>query len=90
MKHLDVKHMWLQELSGKGIFVTKKIPRTENFSDMLTHIPSAVEFKKFLPLIGMFPLEFSLDPLKHVKAKLVEGSGFGLSAKQTEIAFFDL
>ena len=31
----------------------KKIPRTQNFADMLTHTPSAKELEVFLPLTSL-------------------------------------
>ena len=45
MKHLDVRHCWLQEKLEKGNFKVKGV-------DMLTHSPSAEELRKFLPMIG--------------------------------------
>ena len=31
----------------------KKIPRTQNLADMLTHTPGAKELEVFLPLMGL-------------------------------------
>ena len=39
MKHLDVRHCWLQEELEKGNFKVKRVDR--KFNDMLTHSPSA-------------------------------------------------
>ena len=52
MKHLDVRHCWLQEELEKGNFKVKRVDRKFNASDMLTHSPSAEELRKFLPMIG--------------------------------------
>ena len=52
MKHLDVRHCWLQEELEKGNFKVKRVDRKFNASDMLTHSPSAEELRKFLPVIG--------------------------------------
>ena len=52
MKHLDVRHCWLQEEPEKGNFNVKRVDRKFNASDMLTHSPSAEELRKFLPMIG--------------------------------------
>ena len=41
MKHLDVRHCWLQEELEKGNFKVKRVDRKFNASDMLTHSPSA-------------------------------------------------
>ena len=50
MKHLDVRHFWLQEELRN--YKMKRIDRKFNASDMLTHSPSAEELRKFLPMIG--------------------------------------
>ena len=62
--------MWLQEKLEKGAFGVKKIPRAENFADMLTHPPSAAELQKFLPLMGIFPAECSKGAFKLVETLL--------------------
>ena len=41
MKHLDVRHCWLQEELEKGNFKVKRVDRKFTASDMLTHSPSA-------------------------------------------------
>ena len=48
MKHLDVRHCWLQEELQKGNFKVKRVDRKFNASDMLIHNPSAEELRKFL------------------------------------------
>jgi hypothetical protein len=53
MKHLHARYLWLQESQGKGVFMTKKVPRDQNPSDMMTHSLSANEVKEFCPMIGL-------------------------------------
>ena len=52
MKHLDVRHGWLQEELQSGNYSVKRVDRKFNASDMLNHSPSAEELRKFLPMIG--------------------------------------
>ena len=52
MKHLDVRHCWLQEELEKGNFKVKRVDKKFNASDMLTHSPCAEELRKLLPMIG--------------------------------------
>ena len=37
MKHIDSRILWLQDLIAAGDVRVKKIPRTQNLADMLTH-----------------------------------------------------
>ena len=60
MKHLEVRHLWLQDQLAKGAYTCRKIARSENPSDMLTHPPSAAEIVKFREKLGMYPMECSL------------------------------
>ena len=53
MKHIDSRIMWLQDLIAAGGVRLKKIPRTQNLADMLTHTPSAKELEVFLPLMSL-------------------------------------
>ena len=53
MKHIDSRILWLQDLIAVGGVRLKKIPRTQNLADMLTHSPSAKELEVFLPLMGL-------------------------------------
>ena len=48
MKHLDVRHCWLQEELEKGNFKVKRVDRKFNASDMLTHSPSAEDERRKL------------------------------------------
>ena len=47
MKHIDSRILWLQDLTAAGGVRLKKIPRTQNLADMLTHTPSAKELEIF-------------------------------------------
>ena len=51
MKHIDLRILWLQDLTAAGGVRVKKISRTQNLADMLTHTPSAKELEVFLPLM---------------------------------------
>ena len=53
MKHMDSRIFWLQDLIVAGGVRLKKIPRTQNLADMLTHTPSAKELEVFLPLMSL-------------------------------------
>ena len=53
MKHMDSRILWLQDLIAAGGVKLKKIPRTQNLADMLTHTPSAKELEIFLPLMSL-------------------------------------
>ena len=53
MKHIDSRILWLQDLIAAGGVRLKKIPRTQNLADMLTHTPSAKELEIFLPLMSL-------------------------------------
>ena len=37
VKHLDIKSLWIQEREARGDLSVHKIPRLENWSDLLTH-----------------------------------------------------
>ena len=47
MKHIDSRILWFQDLIVAGGVRLKKIPRTQNLADMLTHTPSAKELEMF-------------------------------------------
>ena len=53
MKHIDSRILRLQDLIAAGGVRLKKIPRTQNLADMLTHTPSAKELEVFLPLMSL-------------------------------------
>ena len=65
MHSFDQTRCWTQEahrfenlvasrLDCCGRCGLKKIPRTQNLADMLTHTPSAKELEVFLPLMGLW------------------------------------
>ena len=66
MKHLDVKHCWLQEELRNGNYNVKRVDRKFNASDMLTHSP-AEELRKFLPMIGCHTMTVNEDTFNAVK-----------------------
>ena len=53
MQHIDLTILWLQDLIVAGGVRLKKIPRTQNLADILTHTPGAKELEVFLPLMGL-------------------------------------
>ena len=53
MKHIDSRILWLQDLIAAGGVRLKKVPRTQNLADMLTHASGAKELEVFLPLMGL-------------------------------------
>ena len=53
MKHIHSRILVLQDLIAPGGVRLKKIPRTQNLADMLTHTPGAKELEVFLPLMGL-------------------------------------
>ena len=46
----------------------RKVPRSENAADVLTHPPSAAELQKFLPKLGLFPAAAARGAYELVKA----------------------
>ena len=70
MKHLDVRHCWLQEELEKRNFKVKRVDRKFNWSDMLTHSPSAEELRKFLPMIGCHTMTVNRENYNAVKTML--------------------
>ena len=70
MKHLDVRHCWLQEELEKGNSKVKRVDRKFNASDMLTHSPSAEELRKFLPMIGCHTMTVNRENYNAVKTML--------------------
>ena len=53
MKHIEVQHLWLQQMNAKGRLEVLKIKREENVADMFTHSWSAAEGKKFHEKLGV-------------------------------------
>ena len=52
IKHLEVKHMWVQEKELKKDFTMHRVPRAENVADVLTHKVSRKEFDLALSRMG--------------------------------------
>ena len=76
LKHLDVRYMCVQELFARGTYALKKVPRSENPADMLTHAPSSQELAKFNPMMGLFPSECSKGAIEMTKAVLRQQPSF--------------
>ena len=53
LKHVDPRILWLQDLIAAGGVRLKKILRTQNLADMLTHTPGAKELEVFLSLMAL-------------------------------------
>ena len=71
MKHMGVRHCWLQEELEKGNFKSETcVDRKFNASDMLTHSPSAEELRKFLPMIGCHTMTVNRENYNAVKTML--------------------
>ena len=76
MKHLDVRHCWLQEELEKGSFKVRRVDRKFNASDMLTHSPSAEELRKFLPKIGCHTMTVNRENYNAVKMLAAKVTAF--------------
>ena len=70
MKHLDVRHCWLQEELEQGNFKVRRVDGQFNASDVLTYSPSAEELRKFLPMIGCHTMTVNRENYNAVKAML--------------------
>ena len=53
MMHIDSGILWLLDLIAAGGVRLKKISRTQNLADILTHTPRAKELEVFLPLMSL-------------------------------------
>ena len=53
MKHINSRILWLQDLIAAGGVRLKKIPRTQNLTDMLKHSTSAKELEIFSLLMNL-------------------------------------
>ena len=53
VKHLDVKSLWIQEREATGDLVVLKIPRLQNWSDLMTHHWSEIEGERHLSGMGV-------------------------------------
>ena len=70
MKHLDVRHCWSEEELQSGNCSVKRVDQKFNASDMLTHSPSAEEWRKFLPMIGCHTMTTKKENFNAVKTML--------------------
>ena len=52
MKHLEVKHLWVQDLVLQKRLSVQWVPRSQNPSDMLTHPVSASDLKRHVNSLG--------------------------------------
>ena len=53
VKHLDVKSLWIQAREATGDLVVLKIPRLQNWSDLMTHHWSEIEGERHLSGMGV-------------------------------------
>ena len=53
IKHLEVRQLWVQERERVGDLSMKKIPRGDNYSDLLTHHTTEAELIKVLAEINV-------------------------------------
>ena len=53
MKHINSRILWLQDLIAAGGVRLKKIPRSQNLADMLTHTQTTKELEVFLSLMSL-------------------------------------
>ena len=67
VKHLDVRHCWLQEEPQNVNYSVKRVDRKFNASDMLTHSPSAEELRKFFPMIGCHTMSVKRENFNAVR-----------------------
>ena len=70
LKHLDVRCVWVQEQLVRGTYALKKVPRSKNPADILTHAPSSQELAKFIPMRGLFPAECAKGAIEMTEAVL--------------------
>ena len=53
VKHLDVKSQWIQEREARADLAVLKVPRLENWSDLMTHHWTEVEVERHLSGMGV-------------------------------------
>jgi hypothetical protein len=86
MKHIDVRSLWLQGLVAAGGLFAKKIERSLNAADMLTHAPTAGEVEKFTAMIGME----TVDEEEYKRATNRRGASFKVASAGTVGLIFSL
>ena len=79
MKHLDVRHCWLQE-------EVKRVDWKLNASDMFTHSSSPEELRKFLPMIGCHTMTANRENCNAVKTMLKAMPAARVTAFLTSLA----
>ena len=47
VKHLETRQLWLQEKIQQGIVKVSKVPRSENWADVLTHAWQSTDVRHF-------------------------------------------
>ena len=70
MKHLDVRHCWLQAELKAGGYSCKRVDRSANAADVLTKPPSAAELQNFKASLGLYPLAVARGAFSLVKSLL--------------------
>ena len=70
MKHLNIRHCWIQEKLQSGNNSVKRVDRKFNASDMLTQSPFAEELRKFLPMIGCHTMTVKKENFNAVETML--------------------
>ena len=60
IRHLHIKQLWLQEKVLRGDLIVSKIPRSENWSDALTHPWTAAD----IPFWNAMRLRFIPPPIQ--------------------------
>ncbi len=53
MRHLDVKHLWLQREVADGRVIVRKVKGTENAADIMTKVLSLREIEERLWRMGI-------------------------------------
>ena len=86
MKHLDVRHCWLEEELEKGNCEVKRVDTKFNASDMLTRSPAAEELRKFFPTIGCHTMTANREYYNAVKTMLKAMPAAKVTAFLTNLA----
>ena len=86
VKHLDVKHCWLQEELEKRNFEVRWVDKKLNASDMLIHSHSAEELRKFLPMEGCRTMSANRENNNAVKTMLKALPAAKVTASLTNLA----
>ncbi len=53
LKHIEIRHLWLQDEVREGRLVLHKIPSADNPADILTKIPDALDHVRIARLVGI-------------------------------------